>query len=140
MRTWIFQGNPDDFDLDAYLATIPIRFPWLVTRYGNEVNVGDRIYIWRTQGKQKAIAGIVAEAEIMAPVARLQEIADAIPFWRADAAEAKEERPRTLLRLVRVATPREVIRREWCRGPGAANIAEPQDGGGDQLPTRARAG
>jgi hypothetical protein len=114
MRTWIFQGNPDEFDLNAYLATAPIQFPWLVTRYGNEIGVGDRVYIWRTQGKQKATAGVIAEAEVTAPVARLPESTDAIPFWRAGASEAAEVRPRTLLRLVRVAAPRQIIRREWC--------------------------
>jgi hypothetical protein len=73
MRTWIFQGNPDDFDLDAFLATAPIQFPWLVTRYGDEISVGDRVYIWRTQGKQKGVAGIIAEAQVIAPVAPLPE-------------------------------------------------------------------
>jgi HNH endonuclease len=114
MRSWIFQGNPDDFDLDAYLATAPIQFPWLVTRYGNEVTAGDRIYIWRTQGEQKGIAGIVAEAEVIVAPALLPESADAIPFWRANTSAAIEARPRAILRLVRIATPREIIRREWC--------------------------
>jgi hypothetical protein len=114
MRTWIFQGNPDDFDLDAYLSTAPSQFPWLVTRYSNEINTGDHVYIWRTQGKQKAIAGVIAEAEITAPVAPRSESVEAVPFWRTGASEATEMRPRALLRLVRVATPREVIRREWC--------------------------
>jgi hypothetical protein len=50
MRTWIFQGNPDELDLNAYLATAPIQLLWLVTRYGDEISVGDRVYIWRTQG------------------------------------------------------------------------------------------
>jgi HNH endonuclease len=114
MRTWIFQGNPDDFDLDAYLATAPIQFPWLVTRYGDEINVGDRVYIWRTQGKQKGGSGIIAEAEVIAPVAMLPESADAFPFWRANAPAATEVRPRTGLRLLHVAAPREIIRRDWC--------------------------
>jgi hypothetical protein len=114
MRTWIFQGNPDDFDLDAYLATNPTQFPWLVTRYGNEITVGDHVYIWRTQGNQKAVAGIIAEAEVFAPVALVPEAADAIPFWRGEASAATETRPRAVLRLVRIAKPREVIRREWC--------------------------
>lgn len=123
MRTWIFQGNPDEFDLDAYLATAPVQFPWLVTRYGNEISVGDRVYIWRAQGKQKTIAGIIAEAEVIAPVALLPESADAIPFWRADASAATEARPRAILRLVRVATPREVIRRDWCaEDPGLRTL------------------
>jgi hypothetical protein len=114
MRTWIFQGNPDDFDLDAYLATAPVQFPWLVTRYGDEISVGDRVYIWRTQGKEKGTAGIIAETGVIAPVTPVRESTDAIPFWRADASGAMEVRPRVILRLVRVATPRETIRRDWC--------------------------
>jgi hypothetical protein len=114
MPSWIFQGNPDDFDLDAYLATNPIQLPWLVTRYGSEIKPGDRVYIWRTQGKQKGTAGVIAEAEVIAAVALRLESPDAVPFWRAGAPEKTEMRPRTLLRLVRVATPREVIRRDWC--------------------------
>jgi hypothetical protein len=43
MRTWIFQGNPDDFDIDGYLATQPVEFPWLVTRYAADIAVGDRV-------------------------------------------------------------------------------------------------
>jgi hypothetical protein len=113
MRTWIFQGNPDEFDLDSYFATGPIEIPWLVTRYSNEIMMGDRVYIWRTQGTQKAVAGVLAEGEVIAPVALRAESPDAVPFWRNGAAEATEARPRTLLRLVRVATLREVIRRDW---------------------------
>jgi hypothetical protein len=111
MRTWIFQGNPDEFDLDSYFATAPTEIPWLVTRYSNDIMIGDRVYIWRTQGKQKAVAGVIAEGEVIAPVALRSESPDAVPFWRTGAAEATETRPRILLRLVRVATLREVIRR-----------------------------
>jgi hypothetical protein len=114
MRTWIFQGNPDDFDLDGYLATAPIQFSWLVTRYGDEISVGDRVYIWRTQGKQRGIAGVTAEAEVIAAPALLPETTDAIPFWRADVSAATEARPRAILRLLRLAKSREVIQRDWC--------------------------
>ena len=37
MQTWIFQGNPDQFDLDAYLGTSPTQLPWLVTRYAQQI-------------------------------------------------------------------------------------------------------
>jgi hypothetical protein len=72
------------------------------------------VYIWRTQGKQKGIAGIIAEAQVTAPVAVLPESADAIPFWRANASVATEALPRPGLRLLHVAAPREIIRRDWC--------------------------
>ena len=33
MQTWIFQGNPDRYDIDGYLAARPAELLWLVTRY-----------------------------------------------------------------------------------------------------------
>jgi hypothetical protein len=51
---------------------------------------------------------------VIAPVAVLPESADAIPFWRANASAATEARPRAGLRLLHVAAPREIIRRDWC--------------------------
>ncbi len=113
MQTWIFQGNPDQFDLDAYLGTSPTQLPWLVTRYSQQIEVGDRVFIWRTQGSAKAVAGVIAEATVVAPTMPRPESADAAPFWRDNAEQAVEERPRALLRLNRVASTREVLRREW---------------------------
>ena len=54
MQTWIFQSNPDEFDIDAYLASRPAQVAWLVTRYALEIAVGDRVYFWRNKGKQDA--------------------------------------------------------------------------------------
>ena len=92
MQTWIFQGNPDQFDLDTYLGTSPTQLPWLVTRYAQQIAVGDRVFIWRTQGSAKAVAGVVAEATVVAPTMPRPESADAVPFWRENAEEAVEER------------------------------------------------
>jgi hypothetical protein len=134
MREWIFQGNRDEFDIDGYLATAPAYFRWLVTRYGDEIAVGDRVYLWRNQGRQKAVAGVIVEAEIIAPTEPRTESPDALPFWRSGASEAATPADRVLLRLVRVAGAREVIRRDWCiEDPVLSRPAEPQDGGGNEL-------
>jgi EVE domain/HNH endonuclease len=115
MRTWIFQGNPDDFDIDGYLATRPVELPWLVTRYADQIAVGDRVYIWRAQGSaQGNTAGVIAEAEVIAAPALRPESPDAVPFWRRGGDEATALRNRAILRLVRIARPREVIQRRWC--------------------------
>jgi len=114
MKTWIFQGNPDEYDIDGYLASRPGRLSWLVTRYASEVAVGDRVYLWRNQGQQHAIAGVVAEAIITAPTEMRGEDLEGIPFWHTQGARRNEPQPRALLRLVRVANTREVLRRNWC--------------------------
>jgi hypothetical protein len=43
----------------------------------------------------------------------LPEDPEALPFWRAESAGAREVVPRALLRLVKTATSREILRREW---------------------------
>jgi hypothetical protein len=57
---------------------------------------------------------VVAEAEIVANPQSMSDRPDALPFWRSDAARAKAVVPRVLLRLLRTASAREVLRREWC--------------------------
>jgi EVE domain len=113
VQTWIFQGNPDQFDIDAYLATSPTQLPWLVTRYAQQIEVGDRVFIWRTQGSAKGVAGVIAEATVVAPAMPIPESADAAPFWRGNAEQVAQMLPRALLRLNRVASTKEVLRREW---------------------------
>ena len=114
MRLWIFQGNPDSFDIDGYLRTAAAQLTWTVTRYADEIAVGDHVYLWRNQGQQMAVAGVVAEAEIITPTELRAESPDAVPFRPSGAEEAINPAQRALLRLMRVARPREVIRREWC--------------------------
>jgi hypothetical protein len=115
MRTWMFQGNPDGFDIDGYLTTRPIELPWLVTRYADEIAVGDRVYIWRTQGSMEGgNAGVIAEAEVITAATLRPESPDAVPFWRSGGDEATALLNRAMLRLVRVARAREVIQRRWC--------------------------
>ena len=113
VQTWIFQGNPDQFDLDAYLGTSPTQLPWLVTRYAQRIAVGDQVFIWRTQGSAQKDAGIIAEATVVAPAMPRPESADAVVFWRGSAEQAMQVLPRALLRLNRVAGTKEVLRREW---------------------------
>jgi 5-methylcytosine-specific restriction endonuclease McrA len=114
MRTWIFQGNPDDYDIDGYLGSRPAQLVWLVTRYASEIAVGDRVYLWRNQGKQSAIPGIIAEAIITAAPELRGEDPEGLRFWRIEGPRATSPQVRAVMRLVKVATAREVIRADWC--------------------------
>jgi hypothetical protein len=76
LQTWIFQGNPEYFDIDGYFATNPDRFVWLVTRYADEMRPGDRVFIYRTG----PTAGVVAEAEIIGAPAPQPEDPEAVQF------------------------------------------------------------
>jgi len=115
VQSWIFQANPDRFDIDGYLQTRPHEFSWLVTRYQNELNIGDRVYIWRSKGTGNGTAGIIAESRVVhLPVERLDESV-AQPYWKSDA-ENQSPRPRVLLKLIRVANKKEIVKRDWLIG------------------------
>jgi 5-methylcytosine-specific restriction endonuclease McrA len=115
MRTWIFQSNPDRFNIDSYLAARPAEFLWLVTRYESEISIGDRVYLWRNQGASGAIAGVVAEGIVTAPPALRTQDAESLRHWRGERDRNDDEpRIRAGMRLVKVANTREVLRRDWC--------------------------
>lgn len=114
MQTWIFQANPDEYDIDAYLASRPAQLVWLAVRYASEIAVGDRVYLWRNQGKQNAIPGIVAEAIVTASPQLRGEDPDGVRFWRTQGPRATAPQVRVVMRLVKVATTREELRRSWC--------------------------
>jgi predicted HNH restriction endonuclease len=116
MATWIFQANPDVFDIDGYLAESTGDFRFLVTRYKNDLAIGDTVYIWRSIGRQgdSDKAGIVAEAIIVGPVEHVPDDPESLPFWKNQAGATQPE-DRVMLRLVRLANKKEVLKREWLK-------------------------
>jgi len=111
MPSWIFQGNPDTFDIDGYFASTK-RVRWLVRQHAEQVAVGDTVYFWRASGKSKQEAGIVAMGKVSTPVAVQPDDAAALEFWR-DPAEGQTLERRVTADLARVANKRETIRRDW---------------------------
>jgi hypothetical protein len=114
MQTWIFQGNPDDYDIDGYLASRPSLVVWLVTRYASEIAPGDRVYLWRNQGQAKAVAGVIAETIVSEAPTLRGEDREGIAFWRETSERGTAPQIRAVLRLVRVASSREVLRPIGC--------------------------
>jgi hypothetical protein len=115
MRTWIFQGNPDRYKIDSYLAARPAELLWLVTRYDSDISVGDRVYLWRNKGARAAIAGVVAEGIVTAPPALRAQDPESLKHWLEERERSNNEpRMRAGMRLVKVASTREVLRRDWC--------------------------
>jgi hypothetical protein len=117
---WLFQGNPDKFDVDGYLAS-RTEFCWTVNQYRKLIKAGDRVYIWRS-GKD---AGIVAVAQAISKVALLPD--DAREFWRGVSDEssgpAQRVKLKLLLNLVDAPLPRARLREEL---PGFSFIKSPQ--------------
>jgi hypothetical protein len=117
---WLFQGNPDKFDVDGYLAS-RTEFCWTVNQHRKLIKAGDRVYIWRS-GKD---AGIVAVAQAISNVALLPD--DAREFWRGVSEESsgptQRVRLKLLIILVDAPLPRARLREEL---PGFNFIKSPQ--------------
>lgn len=113
-QTWLFQANPKTFDIDGFLATRPSAFLWLVTRSGERMRVGDRVFLWRAvAGEDEARSGVVAETEIADAPSERPEDAASMPFWRSG--DPALPRLRVRLRTVRVAgSAKEVVQRKWA--------------------------
>ena len=68
-RCWIFQGNPNQFDLDRYLRSRG-EIRWQVTEHANLIKIGDKVLIWRSGTDP----GVVAECSVgSGPSAALEE-------------------------------------------------------------------
>jgi hypothetical protein len=110
MRTWIFQANPDRFDIDGYLATSPPIIQWLARQNARQMGEGDQVFIWRAQGSGDAkLSGIVAEAYIASLPRINEDDAESHPFWRTELPSAEM---RARLRLVRIEL-KDRFQRNW---------------------------
>ena len=52
---FVFQGNPNKFDIDDYLTRYPNIY-WSVSRLRREIRIGDQIFIWRSGVSAGAVA------------------------------------------------------------------------------------
>ncbi len=114
MRTWIFQGNPEVFDIEGYLAASSGLITWTVARYANQISPGDCAYIWQSGGKD---AGIVAEGTIAESPRIQRDDPLSVAFWKQ--APQQDEALRVKIRLNRIASNKEVLRREWMKDDSA---------------------
>lgn len=66
MSTWIFQDNPNFFDIDNYLKGNQI-ITWSIRQkqYIDVIKEKDRVFIWRSDGKIKNSGGVVALCEVV---------------------------------------------------------------------------
>jgi predicted HNH restriction endonuclease len=112
MRTWIFQSNPERFDIDGYLAANPDRCVWQVNQHGKEICPGDRVFIWKSSGGKKGEVGVCAEAVVASAVSERYDDPRARPFW-LDQAESRTVRPRVELDVIRIANKKQILKREW---------------------------
>lgn len=113
METWIFQANPDQFQVNSYLVSgREIRWTVRQKHLASAMAPGDLVYIWRATGKRKGHgpAGIIASGTLLRGPLEEPDDQAALERW-AEAPIAPELRVR--VQIERVASPEEVIQRDW---------------------------
>lgn len=56
-NTWIFQGNPNRFNVLEFLEKLPKDYPWAANQYSKIMKPGDKVYFW-ISGVDSGIYGI----------------------------------------------------------------------------------
>lgn len=76
MNTWLFQGNPTTYQIDAYLRShVGKQIIWEVSQqqYRHEIAVGDEVFIWRADGDRPRSGGVVGRGTIATLPAMIED-------------------------------------------------------------------
>jgi predicted RNA-binding protein with PUA-like domain len=113
MNSWLFQGNPDQFRMDEYLA-VNREMTWAIrqAKVAPQIAEGDEVFIWRAAGAGKAEAGVVALARVTRGAVVEPEDATSLRYWST--AAPAEPRWRVRLRVEKLCLgAKEVVKRGW---------------------------
>lgn len=115
MAAWVFQGNPEKFDIDDYVARYPELVYWRTPRHVNEIALGDRAFLWRSGPAAGAIAiGTVVEGPTRASDVRHPD-ALGDDLWRADKPDSAEAKTGVHLDEVRLSDEDGYVRRSVAK-------------------------
>ena len=118
---WIFQGNPNQFDLDDYLSRYPQLIYWRTNRYIKDISIGDHVFIWRAGSEAGAIAiGQIVETPIPAHSVKHSE-ALGNDVWRAIEANPDELKTGIKLTEIRLAADEGMVLRGAVKDEPALN-------------------
>jgi hypothetical protein len=99
----VFQGSPERFDIDDYVARYPELIYWRTPRHAKEISVGDRAFLWRSGPNAGAIAiGTVVEPPTRGSAVRHAE-ALGNDLWRAEEPDPEEAKTGIHLDEVRLS-------------------------------------
>jgi len=110
LNYFIFQGNPDIYDIDTYISN-NTEILWRVKQRKKDVHIGNIVFIWRAKGKNNAISGVVAMAKVLTEPKKMKEDAESQKYWKDDLSHTKEETMVVLKIIKKCHTPSETIRK-----------------------------
>ncbi|WP_049867641.1 HNH endonuclease [Paenibacillus sp. D9] len=120
-NTWVFQGNPSRFKVDDYLRENQ-DIVWSIRQehYVNDIQIGDTVYIWRSDAGKRGYGGVVAKATVTGlPVSRKDVTSE---FWITPS-DANEILPRVPLHIEELALEGDHLSRELLKSnPVLSNL------------------
>lgn len=105
---WIFQADPDIWDLEAALLELT-RVRWLVRQHERRIRTGDPVFMWVSG----PAAGIVATAIVLTEPAPLEDAPESVRYHRSSD-KLEGLRPRVDVEISRVLARR--VERDRLRG------------------------
>lgn len=89
MNIWIFQGNPTRFNVDAYLLDNDV-ITWSMRQQhlAKYIEIGDEVFIWRSDGDKKGSGGIVARAQVISLPQDYINSEESAQYWYEEVTEA----------------------------------------------------
>ena len=80
MTAWLFQGNPQHYTLNSYLRDHK-QIMWHVkqSQYTTEMQPGDQVFIWRSDGGTPGSGGVVAVGVLTSRAGEVQD--DGLGTW-----------------------------------------------------------
>lgn len=115
MEHWIFQANPDRFNIDKYIDE-NTNIVWTVRQrhFLETIQPGDEVFMWRAAGKKKAVSGVVARGVILDIPKKMPDDEASKECWIVPPESLIDWRvPITLHE--KCLSPKTVIKREWLQ-------------------------
>ena len=99
-RTWIFQANPQVYDVRAAIRKLP-QIAWTVSKHKEEIAPGDRVYLWESGPH----GGIVGVARVVAPVSTGPMPKEDVTFWKKEPEKMDPDKAWVQLRILGTIEP-----------------------------------
>ncbi|RVH04377.1 HNH endonuclease [Sinorhizobium meliloti] len=108
MNNFVFLNLPESFRLVEALADGKRDFWWRTTRLKNDIDVGDRVFMWQGKGKEEKYRGVHAIATVTEKPRRLAP-SEFDGYWVGEQSKAFEDE-HTRLQIIEYAEPGQHLR------------------------------
>jgi predicted RNA-binding protein with PUA-like domain len=126
MNYWIFQCNPDDFDVDEYLRRItaqnPSEFRWNVRQHAKDMAKGDQVFIWRAAGNRGCQRGIIAMGELIGSPRQMRVDPPSRGCWLTDEPGRMALRVEAVVRRICIGTKETIPADRLKQDPVVSNM------------------